>query len=194
MTANDLNPSDLTTHELLRQYAGTLRELRDRGIIRTLNAPAGDLAETLAARAYSGDLAQNSEKSWDVTAGDGRRLQVKSRAIAASALTKPVQFSTFRSWDFDDAIFVVFAAETYQILAAYEVPAGAVQGRASASAWVGGQRLALSLVGLAALPGCVNVTTKLQMALENLDTHGDVRRAVGPAIREPGVTPTPSAF
>lgn len=169
MTANDLNPADVTTHELLRQYAGILRELRSRGIIRTLNAPAGDLAETLTARAYSGSLAPNSEKSWDVTADDGRLLQVKSRVIAATALTKPIQFSIFRSWDFDAAVFVVIAAETYEILAAFEVPADAVRGRAGVSAWVGGQRLTLSLVGLGALPGCVDVTARLQAALADLD-------------------------
>jgi hypothetical protein len=169
MAANNFNSSDFTTHELLRQYAGILRELRDRGFIRTLNAPAGDLAETLTARAYAGALAPNSEKSWDVTAGDGRLLQVKSRVIAASARFKPTQFSVFRSWGFDAAVFVVFAAETYEILAAYEVPASAVRERASVSAWVGGQRLTLSLVSLAALPGCVDVTPRLQAALENLD-------------------------
>jgi len=172
MAAHDLNPSDFTTHELLRQYAGILRELRDRGFIRTLNAPAGDFAETLTARAYSGGLAPNSEKSWDVTAGDGRLLQVKARVIAASALSKPIQFSVFRSWSFDAAIFVVFAAETYEVLAAYEVPAVAVRERASVSAWVGGQRLTLSLVSLAALPGCVDVTASLRAALEDLDAQG----------------------
>jgi hypothetical protein len=172
VAANDLNPSNFTTHELLGQYAGILRELRDRGFIRTLNAPAGDLAETLAARAYSGDLAPNSEKSWDVTAGDGRLLQVKSRVIAANALSKPIQFSVFRSWNFDAAIFIVFAAETYEILAAYEVPANAVRERAIASGWVGGHRLTLSLTGLSALPGCVDVTAKLTVALENLDVPG----------------------
>jgi hypothetical protein len=172
MAANEFNPSDLTAHELLRQYAGILRELRDRGVIRTLNAPAGDLAETLTAAAYSGHLAPNSEKSWDVTAGDGRRLQVKSRVIAASALSSPIQFSVFRSWGFDAAIFVVFAAETYEVLAAYEVPASSVQQRANVSAWVGGHRLTLSLVGLAALPACVDVTSSLQAALETLDAAG----------------------
>jgi hypothetical protein len=169
MRANDLNPSDLTAHELLRRYAGIRRELRSRGIIRTLNAPAGDLAETLVARAYSGNLAPNSEKSWDVTADDGRLLQVKSRVIAASATNKPIQFSVFGSWHFDAATFVVFAAETYEVLAAYEVPASSVKQRTSVSGWFGGQRLTLSLLGLAALPTCIDVSARLREALENLD-------------------------
>jgi len=168
MSTSNLDPAEYTAQQLLRQYAGILQELRDRGVIRTLNAPAGDLAETLTARAYAGDLAPNSEKSWDVTAEDGRHLQVKSRVIAATALSKPIQFSIFRSWTFDAAVFVVFAAETYEILGAFEVPAGSVQARTNASTWVSGQILTQSLVGLAALPGCVTVTARLTAALESL--------------------------
>jgi len=174
MALNDPNYSELSLRQLLQQYAGILRELRNRGVIRTLNAPAGDLAEALVARAYSGDLPGNSEKSWDVKTGDGRLLQVKSRVISKSALSGPIQFSIFRSWNFDSAVFVVFAAETYEVVAAYDVPVGAVQTRSSTSAWVGGKRLTLSLVGLAALPGCINVTTRLQTAFDNLEGDADL--------------------
>ena len=169
MNRDELNPSNFSSHELLRQYAGILGELRARGVIRTLNAPAGDLAETLTARAYFGELAPNSEKSWDVRAADGRLLQVKSRVIAASALTKPVQFSVFRSWDFDAAVFLVLAAESYDVLGAFEVASSVVNARAGMVAWVGGARITLSLAGLAALPDCIDVTTRLQTALESLD-------------------------
>lgn len=169
MTPDDLHPSNFTSHELLRQYAGILGELRARGVIRTLNAPAGDLAETLTARAYLGELAPNSEKSWDVRAADGRLLQVKSRVIAASALSKPIQFSVFRSWDFDAAVFLVLAAESYEVLGAFEVTSSVVLARASTTAWVGGERITLSLASLEALPGCIDVTIRLQAALESLD-------------------------
>jgi hypothetical protein len=173
MYPDELDPADTSSHALLRQYAGILRELRVRGIIRTANAPAGDLAETLIARAYSGALAPNSEKSWDVRAGDGRLLQVKSRVIASSARTKPIQFSVFRSWTFNAALFVVLSAETYDVVRAFEVPFASVLDRANASAWVGGERITLSLLGLAALPGCIDVTTKVQAALESLDAPSD---------------------
>ena len=114
-------------------------------------------------------MAPNSEKSWDVRAADGRLLQVKSRVIAASALTKPVQFSVFRSWDFDAAVFLVLAAESHDVLGAFEVKSGVVRARASAVALVGGERITLSLAVLAALPDCVDVTARLQAALELLD-------------------------
>ncbi|MBG6058978.1 hypothetical protein RCH16_003592 [Cryobacterium sp. MP_M5] len=177
---DELQPSIVSSHELLRQYAGILGELRARGVIRTLNAPAGDLAETLTARAYRGELAPNSEKSWDVRAADGRLLQVKSRVIAASALTKPVQFSVFRSWDFDAAVFLVLAAESYDVLGAFEVTSSVVNARASTVAWVGGERITLSLAGLAALPDCIEVTTKLQAALELLDLPAENTLSAAP--------------
>lgn len=154
-----------STHELLRLYARVLRELLGRGTIRTLNAPAGDLAETLVARAYDGELAPNSEKSWDIRANDGRRLQVKSRVIAERAQTKPIQFSVFRSWDFDAAVFVVFSVETYDILGGFEIPCAEIQSRAMSVSWVGGERVTSSVAALRATPGVVDVTDRLQSAL-----------------------------
>ncbi|WP_202972909.1 DUF7002 family protein [Microterricola pindariensis] len=161
-----------STRELLRLYSGVLGELAERSVIRTLNAPAGDLAETLVATAYTGALAPNSEKSWDVSTGDGRLLQVKSRVVKASAIRKPIQFSVFRSWTFDAAVFVVFAAESYDVLAGIEVPAASVEAKALATGWVGGSRLTVSLAVLRALPGAVDRTFELQRAYERIDVAG----------------------
>ena len=72
---------DLPTIDLMRLHRASLYELHRRGIIRTLNAPQGDWAELLVATAYNGRLASNSEKSFDIVADDGRRLQVKARVI-----------------------------------------------------------------------------------------------------------------
>ncbi|KRE21934.1 hypothetical protein ASG80_12465 [Agromyces sp. Soil535] len=153
---------------LLSAYAGILRELVQRGVIRTSSAPAGDLAETLAAKTYDGALAPNSEKSWDIRAFDGRLIQVKSRVLASMSRTKPVQFSVFRSWDFDAAIFVVFDAETYEVLAAIELPMQSVREKAGDVAWVGGSRLTGSLAVLRALPGAVDRTENVAAALTAL--------------------------
>lgn len=169
MEAGQLSVEQMPTQTLLTTYAAILGELRRRGTIRTLNAPAGDLAEALVAKAYSGVLAPNSEKSWDVRAGDGRFLQVKCRVVAPSATSKPIQFSVFRSWNFDAAVFVLLSGDTYDVLGAYELPPESVEDVASEAKWVGGWRLTQSLARLAALPGAVNVTERLQSALLNLD-------------------------
>lgn len=167
-TSDGPDLSTRSTRELLGTYAAILRELVRRGVTRTLNAPAGDLAETLSAKVYDATLAPNSEKSWDLRSADGRLIQVKARVIASAAQTKPVQFSVFRSWGFDAALFVVFAAETYDILAAIEVPVSSVEAKSGATAWVGGSRLTVSLAVLRGLPGAVERTEEFAAALRSL--------------------------
>lgn len=75
MPAIDL--AALTVRELLTLWARTLRELRDRGVVRTFNNPIGDIAEELVARHYGGKRGSFSQKTWDVVAGD-ELLQVKA--------------------------------------------------------------------------------------------------------------------
>jgi hypothetical protein len=67
----------LSTRQLLSLWAASLRELRRRGVVRTLNNPIGDVAEDLVCRHYSGERAGFSQKAWDVQVGD-ERLQVIS--------------------------------------------------------------------------------------------------------------------
>ncbi|KFF58223.1 hypothetical protein JF66_20155, partial [Cryobacterium sp. MLB-32] len=104
MTNFDLNR--LTVGELLDTYSGILEELLDRGLIRTKNAPVGDLAEYAASVAYAGKLEKNSAKSYDLLTSDGRRVQVKVRNVGLS--TSPSQiFSAIRSNGYDLLLFIL---------------------------------------------------------------------------------------
>jgi hypothetical protein len=76
----DIDVRSLTARQLLRLSAQVITELKSRGLVRSRNAPAGDLAEYLVAKAFHGERAAPSVKSWDVSAGD-RKLQVKSRLV-----------------------------------------------------------------------------------------------------------------
>lgn len=100
--------------QLLKLYADILAELRRRGLVRTNNAPIGDLAEYAAVLAYGGQLAKNSEKSYDLIAADERRIQVKVRFVKASA-SGSLPFSVFRSFGFDAAVFITVDAETNSV-------------------------------------------------------------------------------
>src|SRR4051812_36214917 len=111
--------SQLTTRALLRLYSEILTELNAREVIRSRNAPAGDLAERLVQLAYHGQLAAPSVKGWDVIAGE-RRLQVKSCVVMSGSRAR--SFSPFRSWGFDACVFVTFDALTYDVMEAIEVP------------------------------------------------------------------------
>ncbi|NLP84171.1 hypothetical protein HF576_09935 [Microbacterium sp. CFH 90308] len=119
-------PTALSVRELLASYVAVLDELTRRGVIRTRNSPLGDLAETLAERAYGGTLAPNSQKSYDVLTMDNRRIQVKARLV--DRLDKRTQnFSAFRSWDFDSAVFLLFDTNTYDLIWARELECDEVQ-------------------------------------------------------------------
>ena len=106
--------SGVSIPDLLGRYAAILYELRARGVVRTRNAPLGDYAEYLAARVYSGVLAANSVKSYDLLSADGRRVQVKARTVGSDTHPGAV-FSAFRSFDFDVAVLVTFDSSTYAL-------------------------------------------------------------------------------
>jgi hypothetical protein len=101
--------AELTTGELLALSRGILAELRRRGVIRSGNAPAGDYAELLVQRATGGELAPNSQKSWDVETPTGVHLQVKARVVTNPNASGERQLSVFRSWEFDAAVIVLCA-------------------------------------------------------------------------------------
>lgn len=104
MTNADLHT--MSVGQLIDTYSKILDELRLRGLVRTKNAPVGDLAEYAASIAYGGRLEKNSAKSYDLLASDGRRVQVKVRNVVSD--TSPSQtFSAIRSDGYDVCLFVV---------------------------------------------------------------------------------------
>jgi hypothetical protein len=110
---------ELSVGELLDSYRSILTSLRSRGLVRTNNAPIGDLAEYCAAVVYDGLLAPNSEKSYDLVAEDGRRIQVKVRLIRPST-SKAAVFSPIRSFDFDGCVFLLVDDDAGEVITARE--------------------------------------------------------------------------
>jgi hypothetical protein len=124
---------DLSTFSepaLFSLYRAILSELKHRGVIRTENAPVGDYAEYLVATALGGQLAPNSEKSWDVLANDGEKLQVKARVVSDPAKSGQLQLSPFRSLGFDSAVIVLLSATDYAVSRASKVPRHVVESSA----------------------------------------------------------------
>jgi hypothetical protein len=127
--------------ELGRLYRSILAELRRRGVIRTGNAPVGDYAEWLVARASGGTLAPNtSQSSWDVEAPDGEHLQVKSRFVTDPGNTGERQLSPFRSWDFDAAVIVLFD-DDFAVWRAAKLPQSAIEADSAYVGHVNGYRV-----------------------------------------------------
>jgi hypothetical protein len=134
------NLREMRTGELLALSRAILAELRERGVIRTGNAPAGDYAELLVRVASGGELAPNSQRSWDVRTPDGERLQVKGRVVTDPKTAGERQLSVFRSWDFDAAVIVLFDDE-FRIWRAARVPVETLRERARFVEHVRGYRI-----------------------------------------------------
>lgn len=161
----DIDVRSLTVRELLRLSARIVTELNSRGVVRSRNAPAGDLAEYLVAKAYQGELAAPAEKSWDVRAGD-RKLQVKCRLVDQDD-RRSQSFSPFRSWEFDACVFMALDCHTYDVVRAVEIPMATVKALARETSWVKGHRVSVSQV-VGPVQGARDVTDLIRCALNDL--------------------------
>ena len=155
------NAKDWNVGELLQAYSSILGELRSRGLVRTNNAPVGDLAEYACAIVYGGVLAPNSAKSYDLTAADGRRIQVKVRNIREDTRSSSV-FSPLRSFDFDVCVFVLVDERQGVVSAAYEWTADDVQAHGTHRTHTNGTVIRLRQVRSAGIG--LNVTDSVRAA------------------------------
>lgn len=161
----DIDIGSLTVRELLRLSARIVTELISRDVLRSRNAPAGDLGEHLVAKAYQGELAKASVKSWDVRAGD-RKLQVKCRLIDPDG-RRYESFSAFRSWEFDACVFITLDCYTYDVLRAVEVPMATVQALARERSWVKAHVISVGQIA-GPVQGARDVTDPIRRALDDL--------------------------
>jgi hypothetical protein len=123
-----IDAAALTVQDLLATYEAILAELRERQVVRTNDAPAGQFAEWLAQRVLGGTLALNSVKSYDLTTEDGLRLQVKCRVIRKDGAGAR-QLSPFRSFDFDRCLVLLFSP-SYEVQRAVLLSPGQVENAA----------------------------------------------------------------
>ena len=103
------DPDSMTIRELLATYAAVLRELRDRGVVRTSNSPVGDYAEYLTSIAMGLALNANSNSGCDAVGPDGTRYEIKSRRLATGSRAN--RFSAIRNLEanhFDVLVAVLF--------------------------------------------------------------------------------------
>lgn len=106
-------PSNRSNRELLSDWAAIMRQLRERGIIRTNNSPTGDIAEALVERALAGERSHFSQAGWDVRLPvsaefpDGERVQVKSLRVVPWS-KPPTTCSPIVDRDYDSVVVVYF--------------------------------------------------------------------------------------
>ncbi|MEP1123697.1 MAG: hypothetical protein ABJH68_07390 [Ilumatobacter sp.] len=134
----------MSVGDLLARYSTILDELERRNVIRARNAPAGDHAERLCARALGGSLLANSQKSADVVFDDGTTVQVKCRVVSDPIRTGERQMSVFRSWNFELAAFVLLDRSSYRVRHGVLLPAHIVESSARSVGHVNGHRFILN--------------------------------------------------
>jgi hypothetical protein len=180
--------STFSESDLFSLYRAILSELKSRDVIRTENAPAGDYAEYLVATALGGQLAPNSEKSWDVLGNDGEKLQVKARVVSDPAAPGQLQLSPFRSFSFDSAVVVLLSATDYNVSQASKVPRYVVESSAVHRPHVNGKIL-FARPEIMGHPDATDLTAVLRAAQSRQNglaktepTAGNVRASrLGPA-------------
>jgi len=109
----------LTVRELLALWASSLRELKERGVVRTFNNPIGDIAEELVALHYGGERGGFSQKTWDVRVGE-ELLQVK--ALRRTGAPGRRNLSAVRSETGYTAVVVVIFTEDLRVESALRIP------------------------------------------------------------------------
>jgi len=115
--------------ELLGLYAEVLREMKERGMIRTANAIPGDLGERFVKCRLGLDLVPNSIKGYDATDGNGTKYQIKTRRITPTNPSRQLGgFRDLSSMLFDYCIVVILQEDftptelwrvPYQVIAKY---------------------------------------------------------------------------
>jgi hypothetical protein len=136
----------LSVRELLTLWAASLRELRDRGVVRTFNNPIGDIAEELVSVHYGGERGGFSQKTWDVRVGD-ELLQVK--ALRRTGTRTRRNLSPVRSDDGYDAVIVVIFTDDLRVDQALRIPREVVNELFPRRAHVNGRVITLTATLLA---------------------------------------------
>jgi len=115
-------------NELLELHGAILEVLRERNIVRSSNAPVGDYAEYLFAKAFGWELVGNSQKGYDAKdATNGQSYQIKSRRITAHNASR--QLSALRRLpdkSFDFLAGVLFNAD-YSVYRAVILPHSVIE-------------------------------------------------------------------
>jgi hypothetical protein len=109
MTKFDLEA--LPVSELFDLHALVLRELGRRGISRTSGSIQGEVGEGLALAVYGGTLPPPGTKAYDLTAADGRLIQVKTRTLPKG----DDRVFQFHSLEFDLALCVRFDRDSHHL-------------------------------------------------------------------------------
>jgi len=99
-----------------------MRELRDRGLVRSANNPVSDIAERLACERLSLEMAPKSAPGYDAVSADGLKYQVKSRRLTPQNMSRRMGvIRKLELVEFDHALAMIFD-ENLTLLEIWQIP------------------------------------------------------------------------
>ena len=130
--ANNLGPivpslEKKTTRELLILHAAIESDLRRRKVLRSANNITGDLAEYLFCNAFGWKLCSKSEKGFDATSPDGKKIQIKGRRLNRHRKSISLQLSALRDFKAFDVLAAILLQEDYRVERAALIPVSVVR-------------------------------------------------------------------
>lgn len=168
-----------TATTLLQLQAAAVEELRRRDLVRTANAPLGDYAEHLFAKAFGWELTVNSATSYDAKDSEGTRYQIKARRLRNNVAGER-QLGVMRGLPdkaFDYLAAVLFDRD-FTVHRAAIIPHAAVASRSRHSKHVNGWRFLLEdAVWL--IEGVRDVTEAVRSAATSLNSSDELTAQVG---------------
>ncbi|TKD51535.1 hypothetical protein [Sphingomonas baiyangensis] len=167
-----------TATTLLRLQAAAVEELRRRHVVRTGNAPLGDYAEHLFAKAFGWELTVNSATGYDAKDNQGTRYQIKARRLRNNVAGER-QLGVLRG--LPDKAFDYLAAALFDcdfaVSRAAIIPHAAVASRAMHIKHVNGWRF-LFEDAVWLIEGVRDVTEAVQSAAASLNSSEELRAQV----------------
>ncbi|USI73876.1 hypothetical protein [Sphingomonas morindae] len=162
---------------LLQLQAAAVGELRRRGVVRTGNAPLGDYAEHLFAKAFGWTLTANSAASYDAEDAHRRRYQIKARILTGNSAGER-QLGVMRGLPqgtFDFLAAALFDCD-FVVARAAIIPQAVVAARATHARHVNGWRFILD-DAIWTIDGVRDVTDPLRSAAAIIDPDLGSERA-----------------
>lgn len=153
----DVHLQKMTISQLLRHHVEIADELQRREVVRSGNAPTGDLAEYLFVTAFGWQIAGPSQKGFDATDGS-RRYQIKARRDYGQSGAR--QLSSIRNLDGFDYLAVLIFDRWYRVSVAAILPVSIVADQASYVDYTASYRFYFK-DELLKLPGVIDVTEQI---------------------------------
>ncbi len=112
--------------KLLKTYGDIIRELRNRGVVRSSNNPTADYAEYIVCKKLKLKIAPSNTKSYDALDRLGKKYQIKSRRLTIENKTQ--LFGVIRDVkkaNFDFVLGVIFD-EDFTLKEVWKIPRSAI--------------------------------------------------------------------